>query len=55
MLGAVDHDYLLATILEAILEGNASALIQVAADIGMRSLSFSVALQDLSALCTVCK
>jgi len=51
MLGAVDHDYLL-TILEAILEGNASALIQVAADIGMRSLSFSVALQDLSALLT---
>jgi DNA polymerase-3 subunit gamma/tau len=51
MLGAVDHDYLL-TILEAILEGNASALLQVAAEIGMRSLSFSVALQDLSALLT---
>jgi DNA polymerase-3 subunit gamma/tau len=51
MLGAVDHDYLL-TILEAIREGNASALLQVAAEIGMRSLSFSVALQDLSALLT---
>ena len=51
MLGAVDHDYLL-TILEAVLDGSASALLQVAAEIGMRSLSFSVALQDLSALLT---
>ena len=51
MLGTVDHDYLFA-ILEAIKEGDASALLQVAADIGMRSLSFSAALQDLSALLT---
>jgi len=51
MLGTVDHDYLFA-ILEAIKEGDAFALLQVAADIGMRSLSFSAALQDLSALLT---
>ncbi|MDZ4314839.1 MAG: DNA polymerase III subunit gamma/tau, partial [Azonexus sp.] len=51
MLGTVDHDYLY-TVLEAIEIGEASALLQVAADIGMRSLSFSAALQDLSALLT---
>lgn len=51
MLGTVDHDYLFA-ILEAIKEGDAPALLQVAADIAVRSLSFSAALQDLSALLT---
>ncbi len=51
MLGSVDRDYLFA-ILEALKEGDASTLLQVAADIGMRSLSFSAALQDLSALLT---
>lgn len=51
MLGAVDRDYLF-TILEAVELGDASVLLQVAADIGMRSLSFSAALQDLSALLT---
>jgi DNA polymerase III subunit gamma/tau len=49
MLGTVGQDYLLA-ILDALKEGDASVLLQVAANIGMRSLSFSVALQDLSAL-----
>lgn len=51
MLGSVDQDYLFA-ILDAIKEGDASTLLQIAADIGMRSLSFSAALQDLSALLT---
>lgn len=51
MLGTVDQGYLFA-ILEAIKESDASALLQVAADMGMRSLSFSIALQDLSALLT---
>ena len=51
MLGTVDRDYLF-SILEAIQEGDASVLMQISVDIGMRSLSFSAALQDLSALLT---
>ena len=51
MLGTVDQDYLF-SILEAIQEGDASSLMRISADIGMRSLSFSAALQDLSALLT---
>lgn len=51
MLGTVDQDYLFG-VLEALQVGDASALLQVAADIGMRSLSFSAALQDLAALLT---
>ncbi|MBU1366047.1 MAG: DNA polymerase III subunit gamma/tau [Gammaproteobacteria bacterium] len=51
MLGTVDQDYLF-NILEALLAGDASALLQVAADLGMRSLSFSSALQELGALVT---
>ena len=51
MLGTVDQDFLLA-ILEALLAGDAAALLQVAADMGVRSLSFSAALQDLGSLLT---
>ena len=49
MLGTVDHDYIFA-ILDALKDRDASPLLQVAADIGMRSLSFSAALQELGAL-----
>jgi DNA polymerase-3 subunit gamma/tau len=51
MLGTVDEDYLFA-ILEALQLGDAPALLQVAADLGVRSLSFSGALQELGALLT---
>ena len=51
MLGTVDQDYLFA-ILEALAAGDASAMLAVAADLGMRSLSFSAALQELAALLT---
>lgn len=51
MLGTVDQDYLFA-ILESLQIGNASALLQVAADLEIRSLSFSMALQELGALLT---
>jgi DNA polymerase-3 subunit gamma/tau len=51
MLGTVDQDYLFG-ILESLQAGDASSLLQVAADIGVRSLSFSSALQDLGALLT---
>ena len=49
MLGAVDSDYLFA-ILDALKDRDAVTLLQIAADLGMRSLSFSAALQELSAL-----
>ena len=51
MLGTVDQDFLLA-ILEALQIGEAGALLQVATDMGVRSLSFSAALQELGALLT---
>src|SRR5574343_267093 len=51
MLGTVDQDFLLA-ILEALPSGYAVTLLQVAADMGVRSLSFSAALQELGALLT---
>lgn len=51
MLGTVDQDYLF-TILEALQGAEPSALLQVAADLGIRSLSFSAALQELGALLT---
>jgi DNA polymerase-3 subunit gamma/tau len=51
MLGTVDQDYLF-SILEALQAGDASALLQVAADLGIRSLSYSSALQELAALLT---
>ncbi|MBS1160677.1 MAG: polymerase subunit gamma/tau [Proteobacteria bacterium] len=51
MLGTVDLDYLFA-ILEALPEGDASALLRVASDLSVRSLSFGAALQELGALLT---
>jgi DNA polymerase-3 subunit gamma/tau len=51
MLGSVDQDHLF-SILEALHEGNASALLQVASTLAVRSLSFSSALQELAALLT---
>lgn len=51
MLGTVDQDYLFG-VLEAVRDSDASSLLQIAADMGMRSLSFSAALQDLSLLLT---
>jgi len=51
MLGTVDQDYLFA-ILEALKAGDATALLQVAMDLAVRSLSFSAALQELGALLT---
>lgn len=51
MLGTVDQDYLFG-ILEAVRDSDASSLLQIAADMGMRSLSFSAALQDLGLLLT---
>ena len=51
MLGTVDQDYLF-SILEAVRDGEASSLLQIASDMAMRSLSFSAALQDLSLLLT---
>src|SRR6185369_17065472 len=51
MLGTVDQDYLFA-VLEALKEADAAALLQIAADLGMRSLSFSAALQELGTLLT---
>ena len=51
MLGTVDRDYVFA-ILDALAAGDASAMLAVAADLGMRSLSFSAALQELAALFT---
>lgn len=51
MLGSVDQDHLFA-ILEALQEGNASAMMQIASALAVRSLSFAVALQDLAALLT---
>lgn len=49
MLGSLDQDHLY-EILEALQEGNAAALLTVAAALSVRSLSFGAALQDLAAL-----
>lgn len=49
MLGSVDQDHLY-DILEALRDGDANALVHVAAQLSMRSLSFSAALQDLGSL-----
>jgi DNA polymerase-3 subunit gamma/tau len=51
MLGSVDQDHLF-SILEALLEGNASALMSVATALSVRSLSFANALQELGMLLT---
>ena len=51
MLGTVDLDYLF-SILDALLAGNAAAMLQVADDMATRSLSFDAALQELAGLLT---
>lgn len=51
MLGSVDQDYLF-VILESLQAADASSLMRVAADLAIRSLSFSAALQDLAGLLT---
>ncbi|NTV71025.1 MAG: DNA polymerase III subunit gamma/tau [Azonexaceae bacterium] len=51
MLGSVDQDYLFG-ILEALQAGDVSALLQVANDLSVRSLSFGSALQELGGLLT---
>lgn len=51
MLGNVDQDYLF-SILETLQAGDASGLMQQAAMLALRSLSFSSALQELAALLT---
>ena len=51
MLGTVDLDYLF-TILVALKDGDSAALLQVAFDLGVRSLSYGLALQELGALLT---
>lgn len=51
MLGTVDLDYLF-LVLDALLAGDAAAMLAVADDMAMRSLSFDVALQELASLLT---
>jgi len=51
MLGSVDLDYLF-SILDALLDGNAAGMLQVADDMATRSLSFDSALQELASLFT---
>lgn len=51
MLGTVDLDYLF-SILDALLAGDAAAMLQVADDMATRSLSFDEALQELASLFT---
>ena len=51
MLGTVDLDYLF-SVFDALLAGDAAALLQIADDMATRSLSFDSALQELAALLT---
>ncbi|HRF71535.1 MAG TPA: DNA polymerase III subunit gamma/tau, partial [Accumulibacter sp.] len=51
MLGAVDLDHLL-LILDALLAGDAAAMLQVADQMAARSLSFDAALQEMASLLT---
>ena len=51
MLGTVDLDYLF-DIIDALLSGDAAGMVQVAERMAARSLSFSVALQELASLLT---
>jgi DNA polymerase-3 subunit gamma/tau len=51
MLGAVDLDHLL-SIVDALLAGDAAAMLQVADEMAARSLSFDAALQEMAALFT---
>jgi DNA polymerase-3 subunit gamma/tau len=51
MLGAVDLDHLF-SILDALLAGDAAAMLQVADEMAARSLSFDAALQEMASLFT---
>ena len=51
MLGTVDLDYLF-NLFDALLAGDAAAMLQVADDMATRSLSFDAALQELASLFT---
>jgi DNA polymerase III subunit gamma/tau len=51
MLGTIDSDFVLA-ILEALVEADISALLQIAGDLSLRSLSYGAALQELASLLT---
>ncbi len=51
MLGAVDLDHLF-SITDALLAGNAAAMLQVADEMAARSLSFDTALQEMASLFT---
>ncbi|MCM8595495.1 DNA polymerase III subunit gamma/tau [Accumulibacter sp.] len=51
MLGAVDADHVF-SILEALLDADANALLAVAEDLAARSLSFEAALQEMASLLT---
>ena len=51
MLGSVDLDYLF-SILDALLDGDAAGMLQVAEEMATRSLSFNEALQELASLFT---
>lgn len=51
MLGTVDLDYLF-SVLDALLAGDSAALLQVADDMAIRSLSFDAALQEMAGLFT---
>ena len=51
MLGTVDQDFLFG-ILDALVAGDAAAMLSVATDLSVRSLSFSATLQDLAGLLT---
>jgi DNA polymerase-3 subunit gamma/tau len=49
MLGALDQSYLI-RLLDALAEGDGAAVLSVADEMALRSLSFSIALQDLASL-----
>ena len=51
MLGTVDQDFLFG-ILDALVAGDAAAMLAVASDLSVRSLSFAATLQDLAGLLT---
>ncbi len=51
MLGSVDQDFLF-SIFDALVAGDGNALLSVASDVSVRSLSFSAILQDFAALLT---
>jgi DNA polymerase III subunit gamma/tau len=51
MLGTINTDFVLA-ILEAVVDADVSALLQIAGDLSLRSLSYGAALQELASLLT---